>query len=126
MAAYSYPKRRRLLEAADYQAVFQKVRFKVSCRYFLILAVRNGRPDGRLGLVVSKKNVARAVQRNRLKRLMRELFRRRSAAVGVAGVDMSGLDIVVLARKGADTLTNQRITQKLERLLTDLAGKKRK
>ncbi len=43
-------------------------------------------------MVIAKKNVARAVDRNRIKRQIREAFRK------IQNVDDSALDIVVLAR----------------------------
>ncbi|MGI9250013.1 MAG: ribonuclease P protein component [Pseudohongiellaceae bacterium] len=115
MAANGYPKHHRLLDAADYQAVLRKSTLKVSCRYFLILAIDNDLPVSRLGLVVSKRNVAGAVQRNRIKRQIRECFRHHAPG--------HGLDMVVLVRKGADGLANGDIAGKLEQLLVDLAGK---
>lgn len=48
----------------------------------------------RLGLVVAKKHLKRAVDRNRFKRLVRESFRAHQQ-------QLEGLDVVVLARSGA-------------------------
>lgn len=52
-----------------------------------------------MGLVVSRK-VGNAVHRNRIKRLCRQLFRTTHAEVFGRG-----RDVVILARRGADTLT---------------------
>ncbi len=54
----------------------------------------NGLDLGRLGLVVRKKAVAQAVQRNRLKRRLRELFRHFAD-------HLNGFDIVIVARRGS-------------------------
>lgn len=89
---------------------------------FTVLArrvtVARGGPDvssnPRLGLAISKKNVRLAVDRNRIKRLIRESFRTRNA-----GLD--GLDIVVLARSGVHRADNRQILQSLEQLWSDLA-----
>ena len=118
---WSHPKRNRLLQAADFDPAFKQTRFKVSCSHFLMLAAANDRPRARLGLVVPKKKVRRAVQRNRIKRLVRERFR-----LSQKKADMAGLDIVVLVGKGADGLSNQDVTLKVGRLLNALAGKQRK
>lgn len=48
----------------------------------------------RLGLVVAKKHLKRAIDRNRFKRLVRESFRSHQ-------LQLAGLDVVVLARNGA-------------------------
>lgn len=47
----------------------------VSDRHFKIFFVRNGRENARLGIVSSKKILPRAVDRNKAKRLIREIFR---------------------------------------------------
>lgn len=104
------------MQAKDYRAVFSTARFKASCRYFLVLAIPNEIARARLGVVVSKKNVPGAVQRNRLKRLLRENFRIRQAK-------LSGVDIVVLARKNAHTLGNNAISNKIDGLWNVLTGK---
>jgi len=67
----------------------------------------------RLGLVIAKKNVAKAVQRNRVKRIVREFFRHHSA-------QDPGLDLVVLTRKDVDTLQNSQISARLATLWADL------
>jgi ribonuclease P protein component len=116
VAEYSFPKSNRLLTAADYKAVFDKATFKVSCRYFLILASRNNSTRSRLGLVIAKKNVAKAVQRNRVKRMIREYFR-------LHGEQLRGLDLVVLARKDVDTLQSGQLRERLGSLWRDLGAK---
>ncbi len=52
-----------------------------------ILVLPNGSDTARLGIVASRK-LGRAVQRNRAKRLIRELFRRHRCDLGTAGIDM--------------------------------------
>ncbi|GJM11979.1 MAG: ribonuclease P protein component [Pseudohongiella sp.] len=116
MAEFSFPKTSRLLNAADYKAVFSNAQFKVSCRQFLLLANRNNRPNARIGLVIAKKNVALAVQRNRIKRQLRNTFRHNSELLGE-------LDLVVLARKDADKLNNEELRQTIDSLYQDLNGK---
>ena len=56
--------------------------------------------EARLGMAVSRKAVPRAVDRNRIKRLVRESFRHTS--------ELPNMDIVVIARpaaRGADSST---------------------
>lgn len=116
MAEFGFPKTSRLLNAADYKSVFSNAQFKVSCRQFLVLANRNSRPNARLGLVIAKKNVALAVQRNRIKRQLRDTFRQNREL-------LNELDLVVLARKDADKLDNQELRDTIESLWRDLHSK---
>lgn len=71
-----------------------------------MLAVANQQTYPRLGLAIAKKHIRQAVDRNRIKRLIRESFRHNQ-------VLLSGLDIVVLARKGVDNTSNEIITDAL-------------
>ena len=118
MSASGFPRSARLLQAADFRAVFSQARYKVSCRHFLVLALPNP-ATGRLGVVVSRKNVPGAVGRNRVKRLIREHYRMRRA-------NLAGIDLVVLARKDAHKLANTAIRHRLESLWADLQGKIRR
>ena len=118
MTVFGLPPTSRLLRAGEFRAVFSNARFKVSCRHFLVLGIPNEAATARLGLVVSRKNVPAAIQRNRVKRLIREGFRKRRA-------ELCGVDLVVLARKDAHKLANVSINQKLNGLWNDLMGKMR-
>lgn len=113
--SFSFAKQCRLLCAADYSPVFDKADFKVSNSSILILARPNSVGTPRLGLVISKKNVRLAVDRNRLKRLIRESFRHR--------VDLPNVDIVVLARRGLGEAANTVINNELNRLWNKLGNK---
>ncbi len=89
----------RLLTPAQFKAVFDGAPCKASGPSLLLLARPNGLQQSRLGLVIAKKSVRRAVDRNRVKRIARESFRLHRSSL----VD---LDIVVLARKGLGELDN--------------------
>jgi ribonuclease P protein component len=92
-AGSSFPRTARLLSKADYQRVFDDP-YKAADRYFTILARPHpGRP-ARLGLAISRKCARRAVDRNRLKRLVREAFRQQRR-------HLDEIDFVVLCRSGA-------------------------
>ena len=116
MSGFGYSKRSRLLNAEDYTAVFNRNQIKVANRYFLILALQRSDNDPRLGTVVAKKNIATAVQRNRIKRLIRESFRHQQSS-------LQNLDLVVLVRKGTDKLANAEISNSLKHLWQDLDKK---
>lgn len=91
--AFGFPRSARLLTAADYSRVFEQAQ-RSTDRYFTVLWRENGLQHSRLGLAISKKNSRRAVDRNLIKRLARESFRRYRPM-------LPAVDIVVLSRKGA-------------------------
>jgi ribonuclease P protein component len=113
---FGFSKKLRLLGAADFQPVFKNARFKVSCQHVLVLAYDSGTPFPRLGLVIAKKNIAKAVQRNRIKRILRESFWHNQSLLPT-------LDIVILARSGLGTLSNEQLRKKIERHWLDLTNK---
>ena len=103
MGDFSFTKKDRLLDTRAYKHVFAGVDARASHKHLLLLAARNGLEHHRLGLVISKKNVKLAVQRNRIKRVIREFFRNCSS-------QNPGMDVVVLARKGVDQLDNSTLS----------------
>lgn len=115
MTDQSFGKLSRLLKASEYKSVFDDAVLKISNQHVLFLARPNGMPHSRLGLVIAKKNVRLAVQRNRIKRIVRESFRIHKG--------LPGIDIVVLARRGLDLLDNPALHTQLGQLLIQLQGK---
>lgn len=105
----------RLSQPDHYRRVFDSPKFKVSSGAFLLLATPGATQSSRLGVVVAKKNIRRAVRRNRIKRLVREQFRLHPFGHAV--------DLVVLARSGADQLDNSGLWQELDRLWSALGLK---
>jgi ribonuclease P protein component len=79
---------------------------RVTSAHFVLLVAAQQRaaadgttpPAARLGLVVTKK-VGNAVARNRIKRLCRECFR------GWKDLLPDGVDLVVIAKNGADSMS---------------------
>lgn len=109
MSLFSFQRHQRLLTPADFKAVFDHTEGRVSHSAFLLLArqTQPGQP-ARLGLVVSKKNLKRAVDRNSFKRIVRTRFR-------LAQEMLAGLDIVVLARPGSRDLDSLQLAAELDR-----------
>ncbi len=114
--SYSFTKAQRLLTASDYSAVFENNHAKASHRHLLLLARKHDGPNSRLGLVIAKKNVKLAVQRNRIKRLAREFFRQQDALP-------QAVDVVLLARKGLGDLDNQTVYSILQQQWRRLASR---
>ena len=105
-----------MLNSGDYSDVFQAVDVRVSSKHFLILARGKALPKARLGIIVAKKHVKLAVQRNRIKRLLRESFRLKQSS-------MPNIDIIVLAKKGIDRIDNADCTAELQYLWLKLSRK---
>ncbi len=103
MSDNTFPRKDRLLDASAFSRVFDSSDAKASHRYLLLLAARNGLTHHRLGIIVAKKNVRRAVDRNRIKRITRECFRTQESST-------PGLDVIVMIRRGADTLDNNTLS----------------
>lgn len=96
---HRFSKTQRLLNAQDYSRVFEKADARASHRHMLLLARRSEGSQSRLGLVIAKKHIKLAVQRNRIKRLAREFFR------NLHPTDYP-IDVILLARKGLGDLDN--------------------
>lgn len=64
----------------------------ISDRHFKVFFVRNGKKNARFGIIVGKKTLALATDRNRMKRVIREVFRQHS-------IKLCGLDLVVMLRR---------------------------
>jgi ribonuclease P protein component len=99
----SFGKAKRLLNAKDYSRVFDGTEAKASHKRLLLLAKRNNSSRHRLGLVIARKNVRLAVERNRIKRVAREFFR-------TLQEEEPGMDVVLLARHGMDQLDNAELS----------------
>jgi len=110
---FSYPKSLRLLHSSEFKLVFDQPDYRASSREFLLLARRNQQTQPRLGLVIGKKSVRRAVGRNQIKRVMREQFRLSQQLI-------AGFDVVLLARRGADQLDKVQLHMQLHALLQQL------
>jgi len=108
MVNYEFNRESRLLTPGHFQSVFSKpLRFGSS--HITILISKN--PDGRnrLGLAIAKKRVKLAVQRNRIKRQIRESFRLHQH-------DLPNIDLVVMVKSGTDQLENAEIRKQLEKI----------
>jgi ribonuclease P protein component len=108
---------KRLLTPRQFKAVFDSPSGKVPGKNVLLLARLNDLDHPRLGLVIGKKSVKLSVERNRLKRQIRESYRHSQEA-------LSGWDIVVVARKGLGDLDNAELAQQFGKLWKRLARSK--
>lgn len=104
----------RLRKTDEYSSVFA---FRRAYKgRFLTMHYRPGEaPTARLGVVVAKRLAKRANLRNLVKRIVREQFRRRRAA-------LAPFDLVVRLHAPVDTATRSMINNDMVRLLDRLCG----
>lgn len=88
-----FPKQARLLRSVEFRNVYDHGRRK-SLDFLLAFALKNGKPVSRIGLTVSRA-VGGSVERNLIKRRLREAMRKHLADLG------PGWDIVFNARQSA-------------------------
>ncbi len=109
----------RVRRSSEYRRA-QRFGERVHSRHFLFVV--HPRMDGdarsRLGLTVSRK-VGGAVRRNRVKRLLREVFRRHRELFP------PGCDVIVIAKRGAPTLGYREVLQEVRSVRAVLARKAR-
>jgi ribonuclease P protein component len=105
-SGFTFPEHARLLKPAEFSRVFKQP-IRSSDRLFTILAVNNELEFARLGLAISKKHAKRAVDRNRIKRLVRESFR-------LTRHGLPTIDMVVMAKPPTRYAENQQIVQSLQ------------
>ncbi|HAH70678.1 MAG TPA: ribonuclease P protein component [Succinivibrionaceae bacterium] len=109
MADNTFPRKDRILTSGDYDKVFQHC-IRASVRGVLVLGHKSEIAEHpRLGLVIPKKVLKRAVWRNRVKRVAREAFR-------LSKNSYPSVDFVVIAKPGIKDINNTELT----RILLDL------
>jgi ribonuclease P protein component len=84
----------------------------------LIITKPNERGETRLGVTVSSK-VGNAVVRNRVKRLLRECFRRRRHQI------IPNQDVLIIARKSAADLSWYEVDSEIRKMLIENRGRRK-
>ena len=116
MAGARSPRRGRLSRSADFDRVMRNGRSHAGRELVLYVFPRGGDEPPRLGLSVSRK-VGGAVERNSVKRLLREAFAIESERLPI------GSDAVVIARPGAGELADREGLHGIHEALRELVDK---
>ena len=110
-----FPRRARLQKPGEFKAAFERGS-RLNEKWLTALVVSSGDSESRLGLAVPKKAVPRAVDRNRIKRQIRESFRIRRNA-------LPAVDVVILAKGGCLLATPEQLSDVLDRLWSRVVAK---
>jgi ribonuclease P protein component len=113
-ASRSYPKSARIRRRREYLALQRDGRRRHTAHLVVIQRIASG-PRSRLGVTVSKR-IGNAVVRNRVKRLVREVFRHRQGCI------TPPVDVVVIAKPGAECLTYAEAATELAKALEQRVG----
>ncbi len=112
----TFPKGYRLLTQNEYSVVLRKNTIRIPEGSFLVLCHANSHNHSRLGLAIAKKLLKKASDRNRIKRLVRESYRKKKDELGA-------VDIVILGRHDIALKDNQQIIMSLGKIWKRLQGK---
>jgi len=104
----SFPRSHRLVTKADFSHVFDDA-LKVSQSCLMVLYRTNQLNHARIGIIVGKRVANNAVDRNRIRRIVRDSFRHNQER-------LAGWDIVVIARQQCDTLSKEKIRKGIDNL----------
>lgn len=102
----------KIRKGSEFEEVFERGK-RLYTEHFTLIYAPNSLGFPRLGLVVGKKTSLSSVGRNRIKRILREVFRRNKFL-------FDSFDVVFLAKKQSETLDYK----KTEKEITDVVRSK--
>jgi ribonuclease P protein component len=111
MVFSSFGKEDRIRRPTEFRGIIREGT-RYQSRHFRVYRSPNGLSHARLGIAVGK-HVGSAVQRNRVKRLIREFFR-----LSKKGLP-SSCDFVIVAREGAARLDLRQVCEELQIIFND-------
>jgi ribonuclease P protein component len=88
--SFVFPASHRIRQSAEFEQAFRKK--SLTNKWFSIYIIENKHEFARLGMVVSKRTMAKSVDRNYAKRFIREIFRFNSSS-------LPAIDFVVRIRR---------------------------
>ena len=107
-----FPRRARLTRRSEFLSLSRGGK-KVYTPHFIVISRANAREVHRLGITVSAK-IGGAVVRNRIKRYLREYFRRHQNSLS------AHRDLLIITRKGAADLSHDQVTREIGKACTSL------
>ena len=108
----------RLTKKREY-ALLKKQGFVIRGHFFLAVVLPNNRSRNRLGITITRKVVGKSTQRNRIKRLIREFFRKNRHCLE------KSWDINIIAKKGAAETSNTDIDLELKDIFLKLSSREK-
>jgi ribonuclease P protein component len=105
-------RRRRLTGTGAFEAVFRTGR-RSEGEYLQLVSVAAARADGRVGFVIGRKALPRAVDRNRVRRMLRVVLRDARPAIG-------DLDVIVRVKRSVPRSAFPLIVVEAARMLAAL------
>ena len=119
MLSQSFSKENRILNSKEFSDVFDRAQYRVGCSEFLVLAIDTSLPSSRMGMVVGKKNTRLAVNRNKIKRVFRESYRK----IAISMFSNDCLDIVIITRPGVIKCSSEELFGQLSKVWLKLREK---
>jgi ribonuclease P protein component len=110
IGSYTFSTRQRLRTQAEFEHVYKSGQ-RCGQSLFQVIACANTQGYPRLGLSIAARSVGNAVARNRIRRVVREVFR-------LAQHDLPAVDVVVAARSAARAASREALRGDLERALS--------
>lgn len=107
------PRLNRLTKKKDFEETYQQGK-AVGGNFLLIKTKPNQEKQTRIGIVVSKKVAKKATERNKLKRRIREIVRKKNTK------DKLGGDIVIIAKKPSAKASYRELEADWENVLSKL------
>jgi ribonuclease P protein component len=115
LAAFRFTRQAKIVKTDDFSSVFN-LRKRIASQHLVMRYRLNEANRPRLGLIVSKKTAKLAVQRNYMRRVLRELFRLNQH-------NLPALDLVIQVQKTFEKPEFMLIKQEFETLLLKLSTK---
>ncbi len=110
--AQALPRRHRFTSQGSFAPILRGGR-KFRGEHLVVHALLVAPGPSRIGVALARRLVPLAVERNRVKRIVREAFRRH-------GVKHEGLDCIVALRGKLDSVPRRQLAQEFARLLDEL------